>query len=324
MNSLKDIKEIIINKDHFIIMGHIDPDGDCIGSVFALKWALDRLGKKSLVLLNDLPEKVYHYLQISPTDYNIFKDFNTKKYKWPEYNMIALDSGDIERLGGGIKLTKNRLLINIDHHVDNTKYGQVNYINPEMSATGEIIYDLLSLLKVPIDIKIGKALATAIIADTGGFRYQNTSARVMRVIASLMDIGVDSYKINKALFGTYSYSAIKLKGLALSTLQLGADGKIAWLKVDQDMLKRVRTEISDASGLVNYARDIADVEVGIAFYEIDSNKTKVSFRSNNYCPVHEIAAYFGGGGHPRAAGCKLNRPIAESIELILRKVEEYV
>ncbi len=324
MESLSEIKEIINSRDNFLIMGHIDPDADCIGSVFALKWALDRLEKKALVLLTDHPEKRYSFLDIDSADYRLFSELNVRELEWTKYNLIALDAGELERLGEGLQLIEGNFLINIDHHIDNSHYGEINYVNAEMAAAGEIVFELLGLLNQPANLKIANALATAIIADTGGLRYQNTSARVLRIIASLIEIGVDIYQINKVLFGSHSFAAIKLKGMVLSTLKLSSSGKVAWLKIDQAMLNRTRTDMKEASGLVNLARDIMGVEVGVAFYELDSSNVKVGFRSNHYCPVNEIAAHFDGGGHPRAAGCRLNKSMEESIELVLSKVEEYV
>ncbi|MDI3547166.1 MAG: bifunctional oligoribonuclease and phosphatase NrnA [Halanaerobiales bacterium] len=324
MELLREIAEILTKRDYFIILGHIDPDGDCIGSVFALKWGLDILGKKSLVLLDSPPDDMYDYLEIDNRDYRLFKEFEQVELNWPEVIFITIDTGDRERLGDGSKLIGNHLLINIDHHPGNPEYGKINYVDPEMAAAGEIIYDLLNQMNLAINRKVGTALATAIIADTGGLRYQNTTARVYRILADLIEIGVDTYQINKAIYGNYSYESVKLKGLVLSTLALHQNKKIAWIKVEQSALKETGADINATSGLVNYPRDIKGVEVGLAFIELEEEKTRVSFRSNNYCPVNEIAAYFGGGGHVRAAGCIIDRGLKETIEMVLSKVEEYV
>ncbi|MFW6390133.1 MAG: DHH family phosphoesterase, partial [Halanaerobiales bacterium] len=124
--------------------------------------------------------------------------------------------------------------------------------------------------------------------------------------------------------GSYPYNQIKLKALALNTLELTANGKVAYLLVEQKMLEKTSTTLDEISGLVNYARDIKGVELGLLFSEVNENETRVSFRSNNYCNVNEFAALFGGGGHPRAAGCSIKKSLIEVKDLILNRVENYV
>lgn len=323
MITLNELREEVLKHDNYLLMGHLDPDGDCIGSLFALKWYLDALNKSSLVLLSNPPDDKYQILEISSIDYMTFRDYNLNKKKY--YNCIALDSGDLERLGEGKEIASNCYTVNIDHHIDNPAYGDINYVNSRKAAVGEIIYDFINLDQdYLLDKKIGTAISTAIIADTGGFKYQNTTAEVFNIMSEMMSLGVDIYNINRAVFGSIEFSSIKLKAKALSTLQLHENRKIAYLEVNQKMLKDVGAEEKETSGLVNYARDIIGVEVGLVFTEIEGKKTKVSLRSNSYCPVNEIAAYFSGGGHPRAAGCVINMSIENSQEAVLRKVEEYV
>lgn len=327
MSSLKNIAATLKEKNYFLVFGHVDPDGDCLGSIFALKWILDKLNKKSLILLNESPHEKYDLFFITPdneNDYQLFSNFDVQALKWPKVNIIALDAGDSDRLGEGKKIIKDNFVLNIDHHIDNPAYGDLNYINAEMAATGEIIYNLAKLLKITINRKIGTAIATAIIGDTGAFRYENTSPEVLRIIASLMEKEVNIYKINKVLFGNRSFKSIKLKGLALANLKLSKSNKIAWLYVDYNMLKKLNADEGDTDGLVNYARDIRGVEVGICFTYHSDNETRVSFRSNTFCPVNEIAAKFGGGGHPKAAGCTLDKSLKKTMDIVLNEVKKIV
>jgi len=323
MISLNGLKRTLDSKNNFILLGHIEPDGDCIGSLFALKWHLDKKEKKSIILLEEDLRDEYSFLPINDDDYLLFDDFSADS-TFDEKIFIALDSGDLERLGKGKELIGDSLLINIDHHIDNPEYGNLNYIKANAAATGEILYDLFNIEEQVLDIRVGSALATALIADTGAFRYQNTTSRVLKIMAKLIDSGVDVYQINKGLFGSYSYQSIKLKGLVLATLEISKNGLISWLKVDRNVLRKTGSELKDTSGLVNYARDIKGVEVGIAFFEVDETTTRVGFRSNSYCPVNKIAAFFGGGGHPRAAGCTISLPIDQAIKIVINKVKEYL
>lgn len=323
MIALKEIREEIIRRDNFLLMGHVDPDGDSIGSLFAMKWYLDKLGKSALVLLDSPLDSRYQLLDIKGDEYQTFQDYTGLNQR--EVNVLALDVGNLERLGDGQKIVSKSYLLNIDHHIDNPAYGDINYINAEKAAVGEIIYDIIKLDPEPIlDKKIATAISIAIIADTGGFRYQNTSSQIFKIISELMRLGVDMYNINRAIFANKEYSSVKLKGRALSTLELNKNKKIAYITVEQSMLNEVGAEEKDTSDLVNYARDIVGVEVGLVLIEIEKNQTRVSFRSNNYCPVNEIAGIFGGGGHPRAAGCTVEMGINKTQKLILDKVEDYV
>ncbi|MFP4660961.1 MAG: DHH family phosphoesterase [Halanaerobiales bacterium] len=323
MESLIQIKEIIKSKNNYILMGHVDPDGDCLGSLFAMKRYLDSINKDSVILLEEPPSSRYDILEIEPSDYLTFEEFSPSNSI--EYVCLALDSGDLERLGPGQELADKYYLINIDHHLDNPEYGDINYVNSNKAAVGEIIYDFLKLDdEFKINKKIGIAIATAVIADTGGLRYQNTTVRIFDLISEIMNIGVDIYRINRAVFAGYKFNTVKLKGMALSTLKLHGNGKIAYLRVEKSMLDKTGTDKGDASGLVNYARDIEGVEVGLVFTEVSEDETRVGFRSNEYCPVNEIAAYFGGGGHSRAAGCTIDESLDKAEKLVLSKVEEYV
>ncbi len=323
MLSLEQIRDIIVKKDNFILMGHLNPDGDCIGSLFAMKWYLDSLDKQSVIVLKNPPASKYKLFDIDSSDYLTFEDFVPASDV--EYICIALDSGDQDRLGLGKEMVEKYYTVNIDHHIDNPEYGDTNYINAKKAAVGHIIYDLIKLdPDFNINKRIGTAIATAIIADTGGLRYQNATAKVFSIISDLMELDVDIYSINRSIFAGYQYAAVKLKGMALSTLQMHQNGKIAYLRVEQKMLDKSGADLEDASGLVNYARDIKGVELGVVFTEVSEKETRVGFRSNNYCSVNEIAALFGGGGHPRAAGCTINENINKAEKIILSKVKAHV
>ncbi|MFW6389537.1 MAG: DHH family phosphoesterase, partial [Halanaerobiales bacterium] len=150
------------------------------------------------------------------------------------------------------------------------------------------------------------------------------TAKIFNMMADFEKRGIKIYQIIKSIFGSYSYKSVKLKGLVLSTLELSSDKKIAWLKVEKSFLEKTNTDSKNTSGLVNYARDIKGVEVGIVFIEAEDNSIKVGLRSNNYCPVNKIAAYFDGGGHERAAGCIVTDSLDKAVKKVINKVENYV
>ncbi len=321
MDSLSTISKIIQEKDNFYILGHIDPDGDCIGSMVVLREIVKKYNKKYNLVFYNKPDSKYDF--ILEDDYILYSDINNKNIDWEQINIIALDSGDFERIGK-IGETKKEILINIDHHHNNPLYGEYNYLDSEAAAVGEILYRLVKEMNVEITLKISKAIAVAIIQDTGYFRYQNTSAKILRLIADFMEKGINLYQINKKLYSNHSLAKMKLKGLALSTLQRDFKAKVAWLYVDQDMLSETGSDISDISGFVNYARDIKNVEVGICFSAINNKQTKVSLRSKDYIPVDKIAEKFSGGGHPRAAGFIVGKKLTETIKLVIHEVNNFV
>ena len=324
MDTLELISDKILQHNDFILLGHVEPDGDCIGSLFSLKWALDQLGKNSLVLLDAPPEERFGFLAIGGDDYRLFEQFNPDLADGAEAVYIALDAGDLDRLGPGKELLSDHFLINIDHHPGNPGYGNLNYINPEMAAVGEILYYLFLEMGLSLEQKIGSGLALAIISDTGGFRYQNTRAATYRIMAELTEVGVDIYRLNQGIYGNYSYQSLKLKGLVLANLELSREQKTAWIIVNRAMLEETGAAPEDVTGLVSYARDIRGVEVGVIFVEIAPREIKVGLRSKKYCPVNQIAAFFGGGGHVRAAGCKIRKELAQTVDLVLSKVQDYV
>lgn len=347
MASLEKVAAEIKQRDNFLIIGHEDPDGDCIGSMVGLKILLDKMGKKTRLIFHDFTFSRFDFM-FEPLfsgkrktadifsvkdDFCLFSEINYEVMNFKQinddqtWNIIALDSGSRERLGEkGSQLSQKLEVINLDHHPDNPGYGDINYVQPEAAAVGEIIFDLAKWLKIEIDMRAGTALAVALISDTGSLRYKNTSARVLRILAELVDYGVNIYQINKNLYGSYKLSTLQLQGRALSELNTTEKGDIAWLVVDKDIFQNTKTEPNDASGLVNYARDIKGVKVGIAFIEdYQSGEVKISFRSNtDQIPVNEIASHFDGGGHARAAGCSVEGELSKIVENVLSEVKRFV
>ncbi|MGM0601759.1 MAG: DHH family phosphoesterase [Bacillota bacterium] len=318
-NKWKEIAEKVNENQNFIITGHVDPDGDSVGSVVALTRILRKKNKNARAFLNDKSLAPFSFLEVEEKEL-----FSDDFLNADNFTVIALDSGTLDRVALKEKIFKKAdLTINIDHHADNTNFADINFVNSEKAAVGEMIYELAEFINAEVkNTEIGNALAAAIISDTGSLRYENTSSDVLRILADLVDSGVDIYRINKELFGSYSYESLLLKGLALSTLTLADNGKIAWLYVDHSMIAEAGTDYTE--GLVNYARDIKGVEIGIFFSAEKSKSTKVSFRSNYYAEVNKLAAEFNGGGHARAAGAEINSPLEIAINKVIKAAEKYV
>lgn len=321
---IKKIIDILNDNDNFLIVGHVGADGDCIGSVAALTRILKIKNKNARAYLNRDALAPFSFLEINEKEIYTDPEQLKKDIAAEDYILIALDSGTLDRIDLNEELiNKSKYIINIDHHEDNSLFGKINLVQADRAAVGEIIYHFATeLIGNDLSIEIAKPLATAIITDTGALRYDNTTSRVLRILADLMDSGVDIYKINKEVFGSLSYKALILKGLALSTLKRSENGKIAWLYVSREMMHEAGSDYTE--GLVSLARDIEDVEIGILFTEEDEEEIKVSLRSNFYAEVNKLAAEFNGGGHPRAAGATVEEKLETAIDNVVGAAEKYV
>ena len=321
---IKKIIDILNDNDNFLIVGHVGADGDCIGSVAALTRILKIKNKNARAYLNRDALAPFSFLEIDEKEIYTDPEQLKKDIAAEDYILIALDSGTLDRIDLNEELiNKSKYIINIDHHEDNSLFGKINLVQADRAAVGEIIYHFATeLIGNDLSIEIAKPLATAIITDTGALRYDNTTSRVLRILADLMDSGVDIYKINKEVFGSLSYKALILKGLALSTLKRSENGKIAWLYVSREMMHEAGSDYTE--GLVSLARDIEDVEIGILFTEEDEEEIKVSLRSNFYAEVNKLAAEFNGGGHPRAAGATVEEKLETAIDNVVGAAEKYV
>ena len=316
--SIRRVKAAIKKFNKFLITSHINPEADAIGSQVAMAFLLRKLGKEA-VMLDDSP--VPSLLQFIKGTEEISKemphDFNYQA-------VIILDSPDLTRIGRVNEyIKKDAVIINIDHHISNINFGKFNWVEPEFSSVGEMVYDLFKAFKVKIDLDDAIALYAAIMTDTGSFRYSNTSSKTHRIAAELIDIGVQPYEIHTKIYETSSIQDTNLLGESLQTMKLTEDGKIAWLWVTKEMLKKTKASLEGTEGIINFARSIDGVEIAILFRETGTeDKVKVSFRSKGKVDVNKLAAAFNGGGHPTASGCTVFGKIEEVEKKVLEKAGE--
>ena len=316
--SIRRAKAAIKKFKKFLITSHINPEGDAIGSQVAMAYLLKKLGKES-VMLDDSP--VPNLLRFMKGTEDISKempqDFNFQA-------VIILDSPDMARIGrvsGYIK--KDSVIINIDHHISNVNFGKFNWVEPDFSSTGEMVYDLFKAFKVKIDLDDATALYAAIMTDTGSFRYSNTSSKIHHIVAELIDIGVKPYEMHSRIYETSSIEDTNLLGESLQTMKLTEDRKIAWLWVTKDMLKKTKASLEGTEGIINFARSIDGVEIAVLFRETGTDeRVKVSFRSKGKADVNKLAASFGGGGHPTASGCTVLGKLEDVEKKVLEKAKE--
>ncbi|HJV46699.1 MAG TPA: bifunctional oligoribonuclease/PAP phosphatase NrnA [Bacillota bacterium] len=305
--------------DHFLVINHVSPDGDATGSLLAMGYILKTLGKSfTLVNEGETPKK-FLTGELGNQVQNLTAHPLEQKYNYA----IALDCGDYKRLGKSAEyLAENAELLNIDHHPTNDLFGQVNLVRTDACATCEILYDLVIELGISLTVSLANNLYMGILTDTGGFRYSNTNSEVMRKAADLLSHGVKPAEIAERCLETISSTYIRLLQLVLPTLELSSDGKVAKLTITQEMVESSGASSEDMEGIVNYARNIEGVEVGILLKQVDHDLVKMSLRSRQEVDVSAIAKALGGGGHARAAGCSFRGSLEEAGAALEQKLKE--
>ncbi len=294
------IVEIIRENQTFCIVGHMRPDGDCIGSQLGLALALQAEGKRVTVWNQDAIPQKYKFLNTS--------DLFEKPKRGEKFDcVIATDCASFERLGKvGDCIGERKIFINIDHHVSNTRYADVNWISPREPSCGELIYRLLKVARWPITKPMADLLFTAVSTDTGSFQYASTRPGTFHTGAELVTRGANLAKICDEVYQSYPLSRAKLLKHVYSKFRLSPDEKIAWFWLKQKDFNRTGAESNDTEGLIDHIRAIEPVVVACVFEEVEPEVTRISLRSkNNQVNVNEIAAQFGGGGHPSAAGARI-------------------
>ncbi|MFD1774425.1 DHH family phosphoesterase [Paenibacillus rhizophilus] len=315
--SLRQIHQFLLDHDDYLVVSHIQPDGDAVSSTLAVGWLLSCLGKK-YTMLNEgpIPTRMKYLWRAEQ-----IADMSVNPPERMFSNVICVDCADFQRVGQTQRYFEpDASIVNIDHHPTNNGYGTVQLIKPDAAATAEILFDLLKEFNITWDADIATAIYTGLLTDTGGFRYSNTSPKVMEASSELLSFGVNGPELAETLLEEMTLPQVKVLTKALNTLQLSPKGDIAWVYVTpQDMIDCGAAN-EDLEGIVNYPRNIQGVEVGMLFKVIHDQAVKVSFRSAGRVDVAALAQVFGGGGHTRAAGAKLDVPLEQAISLVLKEV----
>lgn len=296
-----DVIDVILKTNTIYILPHVDADGDALGSSLALAVALTKLNKNASVILEENVQETYNFLPYIDK-VKVFLGENIGDNSL----VIALDTGDIERLGARSAIfAAAAKTINIDHHSTNTQFAQQNIVDSHASATAELIYFLLKEMHIDIDHDIALCLYVAISTDTGNFKYSNTTSTTHAIVSELLSQDLDIANVLKKLYDTVSLEKVILIGKVINTIELEECKKIATMVISSTMIQESGAKKEDYDGIVNIGRNIKGVEVSVLFTELDSGNIKVNLRSNDYVDVSKIASEFSGGGHQRAAGCTI-------------------
>ncbi|HTG67789.1 MAG TPA: bifunctional oligoribonuclease/PAP phosphatase NrnA [Candidatus Udaeobacter sp.] len=319
LKQLDDALAFISDSDHFLVVSHVQPDGDAISSTVVVGWLLQKLGK-SAVLINEseLPSRL-SYLHQFDSIVNYKQAVPQQKFN----AIISVDCADFKRIGEvASSFAPEAKLLNIDHHPTNNGFGAVNVIRAEAAATVEILFDLIERAAISLDLNCATAIYTGLLTDTGGFRYSNTSPRVMEIAAQLLAVGVSGNELADHLLEKMTLAKLKLLQIALNRLTFSDNLEIGWVYIGKDDLRNTGAVSEDLEGIVNYALNVDGVEVGILFKETDDGAVKASLRSAGKANVAAIAQAFGGGGHVRAAGCRLEGSLTDSITVLVEAVRK--
>ncbi len=306
--SVKECADILREKDNILILTHANPDGDTLGSGFALCRALMKIGKICAVInADDIPKK-YNYL---------FDDIVEIKFK-PDY-VVAVDVATVKLLGGLEEQYKIDMCI--DHHSTNTEYANLLLLE-DAPAACQIMYEVVLALDVEVDKKIADCLYTGLTTDTGCFRYDSTTAQTYRVAADLIDAGADNGRINRIMFETKSKTYARLERLAIESMRFYEHERVAVITVTQEMFQLTGSNAQETEGLAPLTRQIEGVEIGITIQERPDGTCKASIRTFESVNAAKLAACFGGGGHAQAAGCKFDCDVKEARRLLVDKCRE--
>ena len=301
--------QFLRKNDDFIILTHVSPDGDTLGSAYALALGLESIGKHAYVVCSDdIPPRYDYFVKEAVLTPTVYK------------TIVAVDVADAKLLGELYETCKDRVDLCIDHHISNTGYAKNLYLDNKASATAECIYEILKKLKVEITPLIAECLYTGLATDTGCFKYSNVTAKTHLIAAELLKSGINAAEINRLMFDTKSKARLELEKMVLDTAEFHFSNRCIVLTVTEDMQKKTGCEPSDLEGVAVISRSVEGVLVGVSIKQTDSDTYKISLRTYEPLDASEICKTLGGGGHKGAAGCTLTGKLSEVKAQILSAV----
>lgn len=341
-NQIEAACQAIRGGERAIILAHQNPDADTLGSALAIARALRTLGKEAVVICEDEIPTIYSFI---PDVERVIRETHRRDFDIG----IACDAQEPFRVGGSKDpLYSTDALITIDHHptsheiepaasaspaavdagepvepVPDYAGRRILLLDPAAAATAEIVIDLIDALGVPVDREIAEQLMAALVGDTGGFRFPNATPRTFEIAARLTRCGALASEAARIIYESRSFISTALLGRALTSIETDASGCIVWGRVRMEDFQALGATDADTDSIVNHIRGVKGARVGIIFREIERNSVRISLRSQPGVDVRKIAAIFGGGGHERAAGCTVNRPLDEAVRLVVDEVRKW-
>src|SRR6266540_2520841 len=314
---IAEICDAIHTRRRFLISSHARPDGDSIGSQLAMAYALEALGKEVRIVNADpAPE---HYLEFPGVDHI---EIARSVERTDVDAVIVMESGDLKRTG--VSGLEGRFTINIDHHQGNTNYGTLNWVDQSAAACGEMVFDLIEALGVPLTIEIATHVYLAILTDTGSFHYSNITPKTFEICRRTLEAGVNPAAMARRVFDQNSFGKLKLIGALLAEMDLLDGGRLAAMYLNDDIMNATGTTYNDTEGLINLPLTAREIQAVVFFKLGADGDIHVSMRSKYDVDVRSIAARHGGGGHKNAAGFKVQGPLTDVRDGILRELADAI
>lgn len=304
------------SRQRFVIASHVRPDGDAVGSQLAMAYALRALGKEARVVSRDpAPPPLLVFPGVPEIEI-------IDRVDDPGDAVIVMESGDLMRTG--IAGLDRGFVINIDHHVGNAMYGAVNWLDLSAAACGEMVFDVVRELGVPLTYEVALHVYIAILTDTGSFHFSNISPRTFEICRRCVEVGVVPSTVARSVFDNNSLGRLKLFGAVLSRMELDASGRVATLAVDQQLTADCGGTYEDTEGLINLPLTVREIQAVVFFKENGPGDWRVSLRSKENTDIHAVARQFGGGGHKNASGCSATGSLADLKAVFRQKILEQV
>lgn len=302
------------NADKILILTHCNPDGDTLGSGFALLRALRKIGKRARLINNDKIPQKYAYLYEGLSDDDFEEEF-----------IVSVDVAEKKLLGDSVREKYgDKVNLSVDHHETSRLFAEMTYCEPDSASACEVVYLIIKALGVQVDSKIASCVYTGISTDTGCFKYSNVTSRTHIIAAELIAAGAEYAKINERMFDTKTAGSIKLEKMCYESLEYFAEGKVAVITVTKDMLSECGLDKSALDAIKPITRQIEGVSIGITVKQEDNGNMGVSVRTDENYDASAICAAFGGGGHIRAAGCELKASAVKAKEEVVNYILENI
>lgn len=303
---------------NILITAHKDPDGDSLGSQLAMREFFLSMNKNVFICNQGMiPSR---YLFMHNID-DIHMDCSDKDFS-PDLALV-LEATSIDRAGHAAKLIGPEcFVVNIDHHPDNTMYGDINYVDEKASSVAEVVYRVLRQAGFTLTKSAAENLYVAILTDTGRFHFSSTTPESLRICAELIEAGVDTREITDKIYFSKSESQLQVIGETIRNAEVRFDGRLCALTLTRDVLSQRNLDFTDFEGVVDYSMYLGDVVIGVLFKDVSENKTKLSLRSRSTFDVSELAKRLGGGGHAKAAGATIDQPLDKAKAILYEMAEE--
>lgn len=319
--SLGKVIACVKNNKNFLITSHTNPEGDALGSELAFYRLLKTSGKNATIVNDDKLPYGYEFLPDVKNIKRLKKDLKNIRFDC----LVFLDCSDLERAGGVYKINKDaKPTVNIDHHISNTRFGSINWVEPEACSSCEMVYKLYNKLHIPIDKKTALLLYVGILTDTGSFHYPNTTHLTHRIAADLLSHKLSIKDIYKNIYENIPFEDMKLLSKILPAMRKAYKGKIIWFEIKKELLENRKLSFDLTENILSFARAIKGAEVAVLFKENIGvkNEIRVNLRSQGKVDVNKIASFFGGGGHKTASGATVKGKIDQVKKKILRKIKD--